>query len=207
MSPVDNREAMDALTRWITPLVKEAGFVRIAESEYYSRWIPDGKQSIGIAVWDYNPLVEVTITASIRLDEVEEVFHLFSGSLPEHRGFSHTVVTPFNYFSGGPPRVKAQAEVELAPVLANWEQSLHNEILPYFNFATNATSLDKLVNIDNEILDITLPPYSFMHHIILARIAKNDSYFDLVANHRSEMEDMNCNAELYDRLVEYLSVR
>ena len=82
---------------------------------------------------------------------------------------------------------------------------MHAEVLPYLDSATDVVSLDRLVNVNNEILDITYPPYSFMHHIIVAKLAANPNYDNLVSFHRLEMRDMGYEAELYDRLVDYLS--
>jgi len=202
---VDGQEAMDTITKWLVPLVGGKGFVRSENSEYFIRPISDGRQSIGMAISDYRPLVEVALIVTVRLHAVEHVFHLFSGVDPEYQGLSSTIITPFHYFVGGPSRIEAHRVADLLAIVGTWKEPIHAEVLAYLDSATDVVSLDRLVNVNNEILDITYPPYSFMHHIIVAKLAANPNYDNLVSFHRLEMRDMGYETELYDRLVDYLS--
>jgi hypothetical protein len=150
---VDRQNATDVLVNWLTPLLGEAGFERADGGEYFIRLIPGGRQAIGMAVWDYNPLVEVALLVTVRLRAVEEVFHLFTGADLEHQGFSSTIITPFYYCAGGPERVKAQRVEDLFSVFGTWEEPLHAEVLPYLDLAKDVVSLDRLLNVTHDILD------------------------------------------------------
>lgn len=202
---MDGQEAMDTITKWLVPLVGGKGFVRSKNSEYFIRSISDGRQSIGIAISDYRPLVEIALIVTVRLEAVENVFHLFSGVDPEYRGLSSTIITPFHYFTGGSAEIKVRTIEELVAIFDTWQERMHAEVLPYLDAVTDVASLDRYINVKNDILDITQPPYSFMHHIVVAKLAANPNYDNLVSLHRSEMRDMGYETELYDRLVDYLS--
>jgi hypothetical protein len=142
---------------------------------------------------------------AVRLNAVEDVFHLFSGAFPEHQGLSNTIVTPLNYFAGGPSRIKVHNMEELVGACGSWESPLRVKVLPYLNRAKDVISLDAFVNVTNEIFDITNPPSCFIHSIIIAKQAANPNYNHLVSHHRAEMRDMGYETDEYDRVVDYLN--
>lgn len=197
---------MASLSAWLDRVLHANGFTRIGGGDYFVRSLAGGRQAIGMAVWDYNPRVEIALTVSVRLEAVERVFHLFSGADPDYHNLSSTIVTPFHYFARGPSRVTAERIEDLHAVFDAWEVVLHAEVLPYLDRATDVGSLDTLVNVTNDVLDIANPPYSFMHHLIIAKLAANPAYDHLIANHRSELRDMGYETDLYDKLVDYLGV-
>lgn len=189
---------------WLTGELGELGFVHRPNDEYVVRRMPQGRQDVGIAVWDRSRGVELSLILSVRIDAVEAMYHRFSGVLPEFQALSSTVVTPFHYFAGGPERTTVATVEELAAVTQNWEQPLRNEVIPYFKEVVDVVSLDHLVNTTNDILDVTNLLDSYIHKIILAKVAGNPKLSTLVELHRPVLDALDSDSSMYDTVLEYL---
>jgi hypothetical protein len=195
--------AMEILVRELTNLLGNIGFV-YPGGEYLVRPIPGGRQSIGLAVWDYSPAIDLTLLVSVRIDAVLRIYHRFSGVVPGYEELSNTIGTTLNWFVGGPAKIRVTQPQELQATLNAWREPICAEVLPYLASAQSVLELDRLINIQRDILDVAHPPHSFMHHIIVAKLACNPGFDELVSFHREEMRDMGYSHELYDHLVVYL---
>lgn len=201
---MDAVRAMEIIVRELETMLSGAGFTHESESESLTRPLAGGRQSIGIALWDRASAVDLSLLVAVRLNAVEDIFHRFSGAQPEHRILSDTIVTPFNYFVGGPSKVRLVNEEELQTTLAAWREPMLAEVLPYLDTAQDVATLDKVVNIDRDILNILNPPHGEIGHIILAKLARNPEYRRLVDWYRAEIVDIGMDAGEYERVVEYL---
>jgi hypothetical protein len=196
------------LAEWLLMHSQHFDFVEEAvdDSElFFKRHMPDGSQALKVAVWDRCPFIKFCCLISVRLDRVEAIYHLFSGSRPTSHAMSSTIVTSLNYFVGGPAENVISKSEELIDLLSSWDEPMRTEVIPYLAFATDIKSLDRLINsVPMEVLDITRTPYSLMHHIILAKLAHNANFDQLVDSHREELRDLHCDGSSYEHLVDHL---
>lgn len=203
---MNNLRAQQRLTDWLLEQLDGMEFAPSADNEYLVRHMPSGQQYIGMIIRDLSSvMVELSLLVAVRLDAVEEIYHRFSGASPEHRSYSKTVVTPLNYFIGGQESTRITSDAELESTLKSWEQRLISELLPYLRTAVDVVSLDHCVNITHDVMDITNPPASYVHHIILAKLAGNPGLADIAALHRHILTSLGCDTDVYDAVLGYLS--
>lgn len=178
---------------------------RLKKSEDgFVRKISNGRQMLGVPLWDYNPEFEFSLNICIRLDAVEDVFHLFSGSPPKYHSMSFTMMTRLAQFTGGPRKYKVKTADDVASAGAAFSPAIQNNILPFFNENQDVKALDRMVNGTGPKIDITLNPSGAMHAVILARLAGNPDCERLVIKLRNDMQLAADVAHPFNQLVEYL---
>jgi hypothetical protein len=201
------REMVDLILEILAEVLSGTDFRLKRSDDALVRKIHDGKQVLGLPVWDYNPVFEFSLNICIRLDAVEDVFHLFSGSPPKYRAMSYTTITRLSHFMGEPARFKVMTPDDAASVGHVLSDVIRETILPFFDAYQDVQTLDRVVNGESPGIDITLNPSGAMHAVILAHLAGNNEFDRLVAKHRTDMQLTPDVVHPFNRLVEYLKAR
>lgn len=176
--------------------------------EAFVRQIPGGRQMLGPPLLDYNPEFVFSLVMCIRLDAVEEIFHLFSGSPnAKYQAMSYTTITRLEYFTGGPTDFKVATADDVTSAGTVLSSVIREKIIPFFDEHKDVSALDTAVNWQEPGIDITQNPSGAMHSIILAHLAGSQNFDALVAKHRSEMQLGREVVHPFNRLVEYLKTQ
>jgi hypothetical protein len=202
------QEMMNLLFALLHEALSETDFRLKRSDDGFVRKILGGRQVLGVPLWDYNPQFEFSLNICIRLDQVEEIFHRFSGSPAKYHAMSFTTITRLEYFTGDSGRYRVVTAEDVAAVRTPLSSVIRNKIIPFFNEHTDVSALDRSVNSLQPGIDVTQNPSGAMNAVILAHLAGHRNLDSLVAKHRTDMELQPQAPHAYNRLVEYLeSVR
>ncbi|MBI2804655.1 MAG: hypothetical protein HYX68_06685 [Planctomycetes bacterium] len=195
----------DLLFKMLADILAGTDFRLKKSDDAFIRKITDGRQTIGLSLYDYNPEFVFSLVICIRLESVETIFHLFSGSpSPEYQAMSETTITQLEYFMAAPAEFSVTTEQDVAANGRVLSGVVRGKIVPFLDKLQDVKSLDIAVNRQVPGINSTQPPYGPMTSIILAHLAGNPDYDRLVARHRA---DLNLPPEMdypFNHLVEYL---
>ncbi len=184
---------------------------RLKKSEgLLTRPIPGGQQRIYVSILDYNPEFIFSLTVAIRLDAVEKLFHLVSGSPPKYQSLSTTTLTQLDYFTSGQyEEYQVSNDMELRKALDDTVRLVYNQILPFFARYHNLTAVEAAVNSETSPqFDSTQLPAGALHAVILAHLAQNPAIDQIVSRFETAMKDFPTHEkEKLSRLVEHLNSR
>lgn len=96
MEHLTKKEARAVIVEEISPRVVSLGFR--ASGDRFSRKISAGKQGFSIAIFDYRPTFEFTVSVTVRIDAVEEFVAPFIGVQPKDRAITVTSLTQLEHF-------------------------------------------------------------------------------------------------------------
>lgn len=182
---------------------------RLSKSEgAFVRKIPAGLQKFFVPLVDYNPEYVFSLTVGIRIDAVEEIFNRVSGA--DHKGqqLTLTSITQLAHFTGGNRkdyRVSTSADIDAA--LSELSGVMEQEIMPFLHKYQDVRSLDSAINSERQsTFDSSILVSHAMHSIILARLAGNGLYADLVMVFEKQLERFPpFDRERFERLVSILN--
>lgn len=178
---------------------------RLKKSEDgFVKKISNGRQMLGLPLWDYNPEFEFSLNICIRLDAVEDVFHQFSGSPPKYHSMSFTTMSRLEYFTGGPAKYTVTTAADVTSAGVALSSAIRDKILPFFDENEDVKALDRTVNVKFPGIDITQNPPGAMHAVILAHLAGNADFERLVVQRRNDMQLSPEMAHPFNELVQYL---
>ncbi len=118
------------------------------------RKIPDGRQTIGIALYDYNPIFQFSFVTCVRIDKVEAIRHHILETASKYHGISETLMMPFQFFSNGPPTYEVQTEAQIQSVMSGVAPLFRQRVLPFLDRYRDIATLDQGMNRDGSI-----PPF------------------------------------------------
>ena len=200
------KEMKDMILQGLADILSQTDFQLKKSEDAFFRKIPGGKQMLGLPLWDYNPQFEFSLNICIRLDAAEEIFHEVSGTPPKYRSMSFTTNTPFGRFTKGPTNFKVITAEEVAAAARLLSPVIRERIIPFFDEYKDVKELDRGVNCQEPGIDSTHFPWRAMHSIILAHLAGNKDFDDLVAKHRSTMQLSPETDHPFNKMVEYLKI-
>ncbi len=87
---MNKTEVRNSIYAALAPVLLNNGFRLVRPEQSFVRPISGGWQAIGVALVDYKPKFRISLTISVRIDKVEDIVHLFSGSPPESSKLSST---------------------------------------------------------------------------------------------------------------------
>jgi hypothetical protein len=201
------REMADLIYEMLGGVLVGTEFRLRKSEEGFARKIPNGRQVLGLPLWDYHPEFLFSLNICIRLDAVEEILHRFSGSPPKYHSMSDTTITRLEYFTGDPGRYKVTTASDVASAVGSLSSVIREKIIPFFDKHHDVLALDAAVNCQRPGIDITQNPPGAMHSVILAKLAGNKDFDRLVVKHQTEMELAPEADHPFNRLVEYLQTR
>lgn len=211
------------IVKGLTPVVALAGFRYVKKEESFVRGINGGRQKLGLALSNYKPLFEFSLTLTVRLDAVQEIVNRFSGSPPEYHAITMTSLTQLEFLGlsaeGGCVEYRASSEPELATVIPGVAAMVHERIVPFFEEYRDVTSLNRGLNPrgaervtqqqwprNRRAFDSSYEPYRAMSGIAVARLAGDPRWPELVVAYREQLSELDeDDRRKYEELVAHLA--
>jgi hypothetical protein len=212
-------EIIDLIYAGLNGLVAEHGFRLNRKQEAFVRRIRHGKQCIVVPLVAHHPAYLFSLTLTTRLDAVEEIFNAFSGSPAKYHSLTVTAITQLDYFTKKPKTEYSVAkEADISDAVDDLSPIIRTRILPFLNEHQDIAAWDKAVNSaqndvcgDSSLLadrcssvDNSNQPYRGMHAIILARLAGNSDFENIVGRLRARYGNWMEAADKLTRLADYL---
>lgn len=201
------QEIKELLFGMLSSILAGTNFRLKKSEDNFTRKIPGGWQRLGLPLLDYNPEFVFSLNICIRLDEVEDIFNMFSGVAPKHHSTTITTITRLEYFTGGRGEYKVMTAEDVAIVGGVLSTVIQDKVIPFLNGHQDIRTVDQAVNGEQPGIDITQNPSGAMHAAILAHLAGNKDFERIVVKRRTEMQLAPETAHPFNRLVEYLKTR
>ncbi|MDZ7363650.1 MAG: hypothetical protein ONB46_23475 [candidate division KSB1 bacterium] len=202
------QEVRDMIYTGLNSVLAGNGFRLKKSEESFVRPISGGQQRIYVALWDYQPEFIFSLTMGVRLDAVEQVFHLFSGSPPKYQSMSMTTLTQLEYFTAGKRKeYKISTEAEISTALDDLFKIVTEKVLPFFEKYRDVPSIEAAVNSGSlpTRFDSTQLPAGAMHAVILAHLVGNPNFERMVVQFQDAMRGFpEVEKDKFNRLVAYL---
>ena len=158
------REVRNQAYQALKQVLSDREFVLKRSEEAFVRRIKSGQQRIYVPIIDYSPEYVLSIAIGIRLDEVETIFHKFSGSPEHYQDLSTTTITQLNYFTDGRiVKYTVHTADELDQALNELVSVINSRVLPLLDECTDVEKLYQLLNRGSQFdFDSTqLPPQGY----------------------------------------------
>ncbi|NEO53643.1 MAG: hypothetical protein F6K54_11460 [Okeania sp. SIO3B5] len=201
------KEVRDLIYSKLNEVLSNKGFRLKKSRECFVRSFTGGHQHISISIIDYRPEFIFSLTMAIRLDAVEQIFHLFSGSLSNYQALSTTTLTQLDYFTEGQVKeYKISTETEILTALEKLSKIIIERIIPFFDKHCDIYSVEAGVNSKSLIgFDSTQFPSGAMHAVILAHLAGNPNFEELVGQFQDATRNFpEGEKDKFNQLVVYL---
>jgi hypothetical protein len=202
---MNKTEVRDLIYRELAPLLP--GFKAKPREESFVRTIPDGKQAVMVAIFDYKPEFRFSLTLAIRLDPVQEIVNQFSGSPPKYHKITTTTLTQLDWFFPGEPRPKQYSVTSEGDIVAAVKQlapTIEQKILPFLDRYKDVAAIDEMVNRLDPSPDSTHMPVRGMTALTVARLAGNPDFEALAAKYLSDLRSAPPLVQKYTALIEHL---
>lgn len=200
-------EIRDALYRELAPLLP--GW-KLVKKDDFVRKIPGGKQRIVVPVVDYRPEYRFSLVLVTRLDAVQEITNQFSGARPAYHSVTSTSMTQLDYFFPGerpPKQYSVHDDSDIRAAVADLAPVIREQILPFLDRHQSIQALDAALNGADQRIDTSDISARTLHAVVLAYLADNPRFEELVARYQAELEKFPALAKSRERLaqlVEYL---
>jgi hypothetical protein len=202
-------------------MLEAHGFRLNKKQEGFVRRIPDGKQYIGIPLVDYNPTYIFSLTLTTRLETVQSILNLFTGSPPQYHAITVTTITQLDYFTKKKTEYKVATEADISNAIVDLTPLAHGKIIPFLDQHQDVVSWDKAVNSPNndvcgdssmltdryDSVDNSNHPYRGMTAVVLAHLAGNPTFDDIIRRLRNFYQGSREATDKLTRLVDYLNQR
>ena len=200
------RDVLNLVCEHVGGMVQGHDFRLNRKEQCFIRTISGGNQAVGIPLYDYNPEFIVSLAMTIRLNIVEDIFNLFSGTAPEYHPSGTTAITQLSYFTRGQPsEYKVVTEQDIVKVMETLAPIIREQIIPFLDRHQDVTALEAAVNRTKPSIDGTQLLARAMHAVILARLVGNNDFERLVAHYQNEMRFfVETEQEKFTKLVAYL---
>jgi hypothetical protein len=212
-------EVSNLLYAGLDGVVADHGFRLSRKQEGFVRRIPQGKQCIGVPLVGHNPTYVFSLTLTTRLNAVEEIFNLFSGSPPPYHAMTVTAITQLDYFTKQPKtEYPVATEADITEAVGGLIPLMQGKVIPFLKDHQDIAAWDKAVNSpENDVcgdstlladrcnsVDNSNQPYRGMHAVILARLAGNLDFDNIVGRLRARYGNWAEATEKLAQLADYL---
>jgi len=198
------QEMKNLILQALSEILCDTDFCLKKSDDAFIRKIPDGRQTLGMGFWNFNPKFQFQLMMCIRLEAAEEMYHRFSRAAPKYYSLSDTTITRLEYFTGGPHKYTVTTAEDVASVVGSLAGVIRGKVIPFFNEHQDVKALDRAVNNQEPGIDITQSPGGPMHAIILAYLAENADFDKIVAKQRDKMELAADVPHPFNSLIDYL---
>lgn len=183
-----------------------AGFKGIRKDFSFKRKTDSGFQSITFSLVDYNPEFRFAVTASLRVDAIEDIGNLFSGVSPESRADSVSVAVGAQYFLGQPLRFEVTSEAGIEEAMGVLEEFFTESLLPLLDECVSLPAVERLLNDSGERKLSCVPDWQAMSGVVAAALCRRPDYDAIVAEYRQALAGYNEEArQRFEALVAHLS--
>jgi hypothetical protein len=202
---IDKRQIQALLYEGLAPALPE--FRLNKSEEAFWRAVPMGRQKLFVPVVDYRPEFVVSLTVGLRIDQVEDVFNLFSGAVGKDQKLTLTTIAPLDYFTGPEEaEYRVVEEAHVNAVVQRLKAVIETAIRPFLEEYQDVASIDRALNVEQrDRFDITAALSHAMHSVIVARLAGNTAYPELVRGYEEQLAGFLPQIkDQFTRLVAYL---
>jgi hypothetical protein len=183
---MDKKQAEELIYAGLGNTLKGTGMRLVKSQGAFVRTIPQGRQNIAVPLYDYTPEFAFSLSIGIRMDAVEDIFNLFSGATGKYQRLTLTTITPLDFFTGAEHaerRVRAPDDVERA--VRELSAVIELDIVPFLCTYMTVEAVDQALHVDpRPRFDITEASSKAMHGVVVARLAGNPLYPDIVVGYR-----------------------
>jgi hypothetical protein len=214
-------EVRNLIYEGLKGVLEDHGFRLNRKQEGFVRRIPDGKQCIGVPLVDYNPTYIFSLTLTTRLEAVQSILNLFSGSPPQYHSITVTTITQLEYFTKKKTKTEYEVvtEADVNKAIAELTPLVHGKVIPFLDQHQDVASWDKAVNsTSNDVcgdssmltdrcnsVDNSNHPYRGMTAVVLAHLARNPNFEEIVRRLRDFYQGSMEATDKLTRLVDYLN--
>jgi hypothetical protein len=192
----------DGLARMLVP----AGFKGIRKDAHFKRKTDTGFQLITFSLVDYNPEFHFALTASLRVDAIEDIDNLFSGVSPEARAHSVSVAVGAKYFLGRPLRFEVSSEAEIEEAMRVLAPFLNESLLPLLDACVSLPAVERLLNGSGERKLNCVPDWQARSGMVAAALCRRPDYDQILAGYRQALAGYNQAArQRFEALVAHLA--
>jgi hypothetical protein len=216
---VARTEVRDLIYKGLAGMLVTQGFRLNRKHGGFVRRIPDGTQCVGVALADYSPAYIFSLSLSTRLESVQSILNLFSGSPPRYHASTVTAITQLDYFSKKPKTEYAvRTAADISSAILDLEPTVRERIIPFLDRHQDVMAWDKAVNsTSNDVcgggtlsdrcdsVDNSNHPYRGMTAVVLAHLAGNPDFEEIVRRLRDFYRGSSEATEKLTRLVDYLT--
>lgn len=206
----------------LKPVTAPAGFRYVKKDQSFVRLIDGGRQMLGVALWNSNPLFEFSLNMTVRLDAVQVITNQYSGSPPQFHAITTTSITQLEFL--GLPAVEGNVEwrassvPELAALLPSVVTVVRERVIPFFDEYRDVAALNRGLNPEGAERVIQLPwppdrrtfdasnqPYRAMAGVAVARLAGDHRWEQLVNAYRTQLSGLSDqDRQQFEALVTHL---
>jgi hypothetical protein len=179
-------QVRDLLYAGLGEVVTPTGFL-LKKNDAFVRPISGGLNRIYVPLWDYNPVFRFSLTAGIRIDAVEQLFHLCSGAPTAYQKMSSTTLTQLSYFTE-PDEFELTTPAEITVAVDHLAAIITGKVLPFFDRYSDVTALDQALNggADPDLESTQLSSRA-LHWVAIAHLAGNPRVEQIAARFAQEM--------------------
>ncbi len=198
-------EALNSIYQLIDrSLPSGSGFELRKTAQGFFKKIKDGSQMIRVAFWDYGSEYEFSLVVGVRHDDVEMIFHKFSGAPPKYHTHSNTLTNRWDRVVGPPSRFALSCATDLDSIETQFRYGMNEVILPFFDQHRSVNDLNVALNHTKEKIDITVNPSAAMHSVILAYMCHDPCFEGIVRGHHRDMQLEEIVCHPFNELVRFL---
>lgn len=195
---MNNKEVTNKILEHLSLRLGEFGFKINKGDCMVKRKSQDGSHVIIAGIADYRTLFRIRLSIGIRIDEVEDIFHEFSGVVhPKYYKKSFTSVIPLSYFIDPETfnpnyilEIRSLNEIS-TQINKNLNYKTRQRILDFFDDCLDIKKLEQYVNgkIGKEEI-FGNPASEIMHGLILKYLTSSkDELSILIENYKNRITD------------------
>ena len=200
-------EIRNSIYATLSPVLLNKGFRLIRTEQSFIRPILGGRQAIGIAIVDYKPKFKFSLTVSVRIDKVEDIIHLFSGSPPEYHKASSTFNCAMQRFTSPETEFEILTDADLKTKLSYLTLVANDQIVPFLDQNNDLETLAKAMNLTT-IPEIVPGVGPAMHAATAAWLTHHPEFSAVVTGYRERMKYLPKDVqERFNSLVQHLEMQ
>jgi hypothetical protein len=200
-------EVRDAVYDSLAPLLVPKGFE--VHDQRYRRVLREVRQTVRAHVVNFAPRFEFALAFCVRAEAAEAVLQQFVDVPPQFREMTETCcVTMDQLVPGLGRRIAVNNKRSLRHALAELIPALDQVVPQFLETHQDLHGIDRLLNgSTREWFASAQPPYYSMNAVIVARLAGNPEFDQLVSTHRERLRGNVADETLatYERIVQRLA--
>ena len=202
---MNKTEIRESIYAGLLPIMSDKGYRLLRNDQSFVRTISEGKQAIGIPIIDHNPNYKLSLTASVRINRVEDIVHLFSGSPEKYHNATFTFGCTLDRFIPDQGSFNIRTFDDIEQTISRLAQVVRDQTLPFLDDHQELETLSKAMNL-TALPDIVSGASPAMHAAVVARLTNNPGFLSIVTGYRERMSRLPKDfQERFDALVHYLN--
>jgi len=190
----------------LVPALSVTGFRFKKSASVFARKIDGGSQELSLAIIDCNPVFKFSLSLCVRLDSVQDITNKFSGAPVEYHETTLTSITQLEHLGLTPntshgAQFTVRSESELIAILPHLTEIVRSKVMPFFEKYITIDAINEGLNppgaerdaferpwpCGRQAFDATNYPYRAMTAIVVAHLAKDPRFSQLLPAYRSQL--------------------